>query len=61
MGQMRLKFLSTKYTPLAIAARLHKDPERLALINTILTTSSFEPLVKFVQTKGTMHLDENEI
>lgn len=50
-----------KYTPIAIAARLHKDPERLALINTILTTASFEPLVKFVQTKGTMHLDENEI
>ena len=50
-----------KYTPIAIAARLHKDPERQALINTILTTSSFEPLVKFVQTNGTMHLDENEI
>lgn len=50
-----------KFTPLAIAARLHKDPKRQALINTILTTSSFKPLVEYIQTKGTVPVDENEI
>ena len=50
-----------QYTPIAIAARLYKDTERRDLINTILTTSSFKPLVQFVKTNGIVPDDENEI
>ena len=48
------------YTPQAIARRLKNDPERMALLNTILTTSELSPLIKYVKTDPNGPMEDNQ-
>ena len=50
-----------KYTPQAISLRLKNDPERMALLNTILTTAKFSPLIKYIKTDPNGPVEDNPI
>lgn len=50
-----------KYTPQAIAARLKIDPERCTLLDTILTTSKFAPLVTFRKSDPNVPIADDDV